>query len=88
MNAIEHAINRLKFSDIPSEILEDGFVKKEQRWGRRRKSIDSEIREQLIGNLIKPDFDSIGGVMLEIPLSGLAYDKLEDYSRIYVIPRH
>lgn len=88
MNAIEHALNRLKFSDIPKEILEDGFRKKEQRWGRRRKSVESEIRDELIANLIKPDLDSIGGVALEIPLSGLAYDKLEDYSRIYVIPRH
>ena len=88
MNAIEHALNRLKFSDIPSQILEDGFQKKEQRWARRRRSIDGEIREQLIDNLIKPDLETIGGVMLEIPLSGVPYEKLEDYSRIYVIPKH
>jgi len=87
MNAIEYAINRLKFSDIPSEILEDGFRGKEDRYMRRRKSIDAEIRDKVIDNLIKPDLDAAGGVMLSIPLDGIPFDKLEDYSRIYVIPR-
>lgn len=88
MNAIEHALNRLKFSDIPSRILEDGFKTKETRYGRRRKSIDAEIRDKIIDELIKPDLESIGGVMIQVELSGLPYDKLEDYSRIYTIPHN
>lgn len=86
MNAIEHAINRLLISDIPRLILEDGFKTEEDRYNRRRKTMESQIRDIIVSGIIKPDFDAIGGVMLQIGLNGLPFDKLGDFSRIYVIP--
>lgn len=87
MNAIEHALNRLKFSDIPQRILDDAFLSRGDRYSRRPVSVDTRIRKLIIDEMIKPDLESIGGVMREIELAGLPYEKLEDYSRIYQIPR-
>jgi len=86
MDVITNAINSIIY-EIPEEILEDAFKGKRQRYGRRLQSIESTIREQVIEKRIKPDLENLGGLSIVLPLDGVHYDKLSDYSRIYTIPK-
>lgn len=88
MDAITFALRRVVNSDIPDLILEDAFVSKQSRLHRLPANMEDNIREKVIMRRVMPDLNAYGGVSIDINLSGLPYEMLPNYQRIYRIPFH
>lgn len=86
MDVIANAINHVMF-EIDETILNDAFKSKKSFYGRRLQSIESRIEEEVIRKKVKQDLDNLGGVSIQIPLNGIPFEKLADYTRIYHIPK-
>jgi hypothetical protein len=88
MNLIEKALLDLHSSDIPEEILERAFVRKNINYlSRQIVNIDEIIKEDVIFKRVMTDCNVVGGVSTLINLDGLNYSKPSDYSYLFRIPK-
>lgn len=86
MDAFTYALRKICNSDIPDQILQDAFISRQQRQRRVLRSIEECIREDIFQKRVLPDLNAVGGVALDLNLTGLPYDMLANYERVYRIP--
>ena len=86
MNAITRAIADLKFK-IPPEILDIVFVKNRQRWRDTPQNLDSNILETVIRPRVLVDCNLVGGTEAYVSLEGIPFERMNDYTSVYRIPK-
>ncbi len=84
--AIQKALDEV-FYQIPIEILELAFTSQNQWLTHRQISIPAMIREEVIERRVRQDLDCVGASHVSIPLAGLQPEILDQYNRIYTIPK-
>jgi len=88
MNLIEKALLDLRSSDIPEEILERAFIRKNINYlSRSIINIEEIIKEEVIYRRVMSDCNVVGGTTTMINLDGLGYEKPSDYSYMFRIPK-
>ena len=88
MDAFNYAVRKIMNSDIPDMILDDAFNTIKMRQQRLLRSIESSIITEVIQKRVMPDLNTLGGVSVDLNLTGLPYEMLSNYERIYRIPLH
>lgn len=88
MDAYTYAVRKIMNSDIPDMILDDTFNTRKMRQQRILRSIEASIIEEVIQKRVMPDLNSLGGVCIDLNLTGLPWEMLSNYERIYRVPLH
>ena len=86
---IDYAIEQLSFR-IPSQILALAFIgpyAMNNPYIQNQLSIPQAIRDQVICRRVMRDFNLLGGVVDQIPLYGLAPIELDQYRRVFQVPK-
>lgn len=101
MDVLTYLISRVK-QEIPVQIIERVFNPREIRSVRTApnlgfniaRSIEAAIHEKIIDGRVRPDLDIVGGTTLEIPLTQIPFETLDDpnaweerFNVIYRIPK-
>lgn len=86
MNPVQRIIADIKWN-IPIEVLNAAFYRRE--FGRQLTpiNIDELIRERVIEQKVRVDCDLVGGTELLIPIHDLAFEMWDNYRFCYRIPR-
>lgn len=85
MGAIDKAIQDAKW-EIPEEILQEIFLKREFGQQQLPVSLDTMIREKVIDARVMPDCRLLGGTQVELPLHGVTPEQVDIYKIVYRIP--
>ncbi len=85
MGAIQKAIQEVKFA-IPSEILNEIFLKREFGQAPLPVSVDTIIRERVIDARVMVDCNLLGGTQVELPLQDVVPEQVDMYKIVYRIP--
>lgn len=85
MNIITKAVDTIKFN-IPIEILRIAFKDSIYNHNRAPISLDENILNQLVRPRVLVDSNLVGGDTVIIPLDGLNYRVIDNYSVVYEIP--
>lgn len=86
MNPITYALNNLRMH-IPLEVLEKTFLGLNPSRFVTPVSLDSIIRDQVIDAKVMVDCNLIGGTEVYIPLQGLPFQRIDNFTSIYQIPK-
>ncbi len=86
MGAIQKAIQEVRFS-IPVEILNEVFLQKEFGRTPLPVSLDTMIREKVVGARVMVDCNLLGGTQVELPLNAVIPEQIAPYKIIYRIPK-
>lgn len=86
MNPITQAINQIKFR-IPKRILELAFTERHHWQRASMANIDEAIRNQVIRPRVLVDCNLHGGTEVWIDLAGVPYERTDDYTSVYRIPK-
>lgn len=86
MNAITRAVDEIKFR-INRRILEEVFVERGARWRQAPKSIDECILEQVVRPRVLVDCNLVGGTEAFVYLDDVPYERMNDYTSVYRIPK-
>jgi hypothetical protein len=86
MMAVNKALDEIKFR-IPRPVLEAVFVKRLQGWRQQPVSLDEQILQQVIRPRVLVDMNLVGGTEAIVDLNGLAFERTNDYTSIYRIPK-
>lgn len=89
MNPITKAISEVK-RRIPIQILEEGFLRQTELpvpTSRFPVSLDYRIREKILNEIVIPDCDLVGGIEINVPLSNVPPQFINNYKQVYRIPK-
>ncbi len=88
MNAVEKALNDLKFQ-IPPTILKTVFVDRLSSW---RTTTSVSVNDQVMNNVIRPrvfsDCSLMGTVEFEVPLATVQAQEISNNEVVYKIPKN
>lgn len=85
MNPVELAIKYV-MARVNKTILADSFLDEEDRRLRGARNVEGAIHEKVISEFVVPDLSTKGGITFDVDLTGLAYEKLDQWTRVYDIP--
>lgn len=86
MNPITRSVDDLKFR-IPRRVLEEVFVERTARWRTAPRSIDECILEQVVRPRVLVDCNLVGGTECFVYLDDIPYERMNDYTSVYRIPK-
>ncbi|BDD79532.1 hypothetical protein [Burkholderia phage FLC9] len=86
MNAITRAVD-VAMRIIPRRVLEEVFVERTAQWRQAPKSISECIMEQVIRPRVLVDCNLVGGTEAFIYLDDIPYERMNDYTSVYRIPK-
>ena len=86
MMAMKKALDEVKFR-IPRPVLEAVFVKRLQNWRQSPVGIDDQILQEVLRPRVLVDCNLVGGTEDTIDLSGLNFERTNDYTSVYRIPK-
>jgi len=86
MLAVQKALDEVRFT-IPREILEVVFTPKNIKWRSNPPSLDEQIMAAVVRPRVLVDCDLVGGTEAFIPLDGIPYERHDDYTSVYRIPK-
>ena len=86
MSALAKALSELQFR-IPKPILDAVFIRTNARWRQTPSSLDEIIMNQVIRPRVLIDCNLVGGTEAFVSLEGLAYERDNDYTFVYRIPK-
>lgn len=84
--AIQIALDQIKFR-IPKKLLEDAFIYRGLEYRQAPISIDEAIRNQVIRPRVLVDCNIHGGTETYIGLEDVPYERTDDYTSVYRIPK-
>lgn len=85
MSAIDKAIQDAMW-EIPEEILQEIFLKREFGQQVLPVSLHTMIREKVVNARVMPDCRLLGGTQVELPLHGVTPEQVDIYKIVYRIP--
>lgn len=91
MSAISKALDEVKFR-IPKQLLELVFVQRSDVWGNTNwKNYLTSIDECILSTVVRPrvlvDCNLVGGIEIYIPLERVPFERTNDYTTVYRIPK-
>jgi hypothetical protein len=86
MNPITYACDQVKFR-IPKRLLELAFVYQGKTWREAPINIDEAIRNQVIRPRVLIDCNLHGGTEMWVGLEDVPYQRTDDYTSVYRIPK-
>lgn len=86
MSAIDKAIQDVRFA-IPTEVLNEVFLKKEFGRSPLPVSLETMIREKVIEPRVMADCKLLGGTQVELPLDSVRPEPIEHNKIVYRIPK-
>lgn len=86
MSVIAKALDEVKFR-IPRPILERVFINQGDRWRQTPASIDEAIMATVVRPRVLIDCQLLGGVEAFIPLGNLTYERPDEFTCVYRIPK-
>ena len=86
MSAVQTALRKIKF-EIPEAVLNLAFRDRKYFNEAFQPPIESRIRSAIIDGQVLPDCNLVGGTQLTIPLTGIVYQTINEYTRIYKVPK-
>lgn len=87
MDAFSLALADLRFT-IPERILKTVFIDRFERYRQIPRSIEDAIKQQVILPRVARDCNLIGGTEAFVSLEGLQFERQDDYTSIYRIPKN
>ena len=87
MLAITKAIDEIHFR-IPRQILEAVFLNRQLRWRQTPISIDEQIMALVVRPRVLIDCNLVGGTEAFINLDGVSFERSDDYTSVYRIPKN
>lgn len=86
MNAVSKALDEVMFR-IPRQVLEAVFLNRSRVWNAPPESMSSRILNSVLRPRVFIDCDLIGGTEAYVRLEGLGFDRPNDFTTIYRIPK-
>lgn len=86
MGPLNYAVQQMHFR-IPRRLLELVFVERTKRWRAAGGNIDEAIRNQVIRPRVLVDCDLHGGTEHWVGLETVPYERTDDYTSVYRIPK-
>jgi len=86
MLAINKALSEISFR-IPRPILEAVFLRRTNNWRQTPDSIDEIIMSTVIRPRVMVDSNLTGGAEIYVPLDGIPYERTDDFTSVYRIPK-
>jgi hypothetical protein len=86
MMAISKALDEVKFR-IPRQILDKVFTQRNLRYRQTPPSLDEQILAAVIRPRVMVDCNLVGGTEAFIDLSGVQFERADDYTSVYRIPK-
>lgn len=86
MNCITKSLNEISYR-IPKEILREVFTDKSYRWRDAPISIDEQITNKVIRPRVLIDCNLVGGTEAFIPVQGLEFEMIDNFTTVYHIPK-
>lgn len=86
MNAVMDALRQAKFQ-IPKRLLELAFVYRGHVWRAAPQNIDEAIRNMVIRPRVIIDTNLVGGTETWVYLQDVPYERTDDYTQVYRIPK-
>lgn len=89
MNPVQKALSDItEFGDIPAEVLEIVFSPPLHRTGFTSTSVSDQILTQVIHKKVFRDCNLVGGEQEVIPVDGLDVQIIDNYTRVYHVPKN
>lgn len=85
MNIITQALRHVT-GVIDRRLLTDAFLDEDERDMRGTQLLEQSIYEKVIKQYVVPNLSTMGGIELEIDLSGIDYVSIDRWTRNYAIP--
>lgn len=73
---------------IPREILERAFIDPSLRVGKTTYSLDALIKNEVLYGQVFEDCNTVGGSETVVPLNGLRFEFLDNYTLSFTVPRN
>lgn len=86
MNTIMNAIRHVRFS-IPDRILSQAFLANRYYHNLSPRSVDSVIEQIVIDGRVRTDISTGTGVEFTIPLSTVPYKLIDNWNKVYMVPK-
>ena len=86
MNVITKSIQDLHFK-IPPQILDLVFIRRTNNWTLQNVSVDDAILDSVVRPRVLVDCNLLGGAEVTINLSGVPYERPDEFTSVYHIPK-
>lgn len=86
MNALAKAIDHCKYV-IPREVLEAIFIRRDQQFRNQPMTIDAHLMNEVIRPRVFVDCNLMGGTEMFVPLHDIAFERINNYTSVYRIPK-
>ena len=86
MLAVSKALDEVKFR-IPRQVLDAVFIQRNLRWRDVPPSLDEQIMAAVIRPRVLVDCNLVGGTEAFINLDGVQFERADDYTSVYRIPK-
>lgn len=86
MDVVEKMIQDVQFA-IPQRILDEVFIRRQQTYRNQPTTVADQIKHQVFYARMYVDMKIVGGTEMLIQLDTLEYEQVDQYKRIYWIPK-
>ena len=86
MNTIMNALRHIRYS-IPDRLLNQAFLANRYYHNLSPRSVESVIETTVIDGRVRPDISIGTGVEFTIPLTNVPYKLIDNFNKIYMIPK-
>lgn len=86
MNPLALVAQQMHFR-IPKRLLELCFTERAQRWRGAPTNIDEAIKNQVLRPRVLLDCNLVGGTEVWLSLESVPYERTDDYTSVYRIPK-
>lgn len=86
MNTILNTLRHIRFS-IPERLLSQTFLANRYYHNLSPRSVDSVIEQTVIDGRVRPDISVGTGVEFTIPLSTVPYKLIDNWNKVYMVPK-
>ena len=86
MQVFQKAISDIRFK-IPRQILESVFIDRSTNWRMDGLSIEQQIMDLVVRPRVFVDCNLVGGTEETVSLAGVPYERVNDVSSVYRIPK-
>lgn len=86
MNTIMNALRHIRYT-IPERLLSQAFLSNRYYHNLSPRSVESVIEQVVIDGRVRPDISMNTGVEFTIPLSTVPYKLIDNWNKVYMVPK-